>query len=41
LRIKVKLLTEAAFAEFGRVLSEPVFMQPDIVDEVSNVWLGF
>jgi len=41
LRIQVEPLTEAAFEAFGRVLGEPGSLPPDIMDEVSNVWLGF
>jgi ureidoglycolate hydrolase len=41
MQIKVELLTEEAFKEFGHVLGEPRLVPPDIVDEVSNVWLGF
>ena len=41
MQIKVELLTEDAFKEFGRVLGEPRLVAPDIIDEVSNVWLGF
>jgi ureidoglycolate hydrolase len=41
MQINVELLTDDAFKEFGRVLGEPRLVPPDIIDEVSNVWLGF
>ena len=41
MHISVEPLTESSFAAFGRVLGEPANLPPDIVDAVSNVWLGF
>jgi len=41
MHIPVEPLTESAFTAFGRVLGEPASLAPNIVDAVSNVWLGF
>jgi ureidoglycolate hydrolase len=38
--VKVEKLTETAFAKFGNVLGEPDSKKPNIVDAISNVWLG-
>jgi len=40
-KIKVQELTEDAFAPFGMVLGRPGSKQPNISDEIANVWLGF
>lgn len=41
MKIKVQELTEEAFSPFGTVLGRPESKQPDISDEIAEVWLGF
>lgn len=40
MNIRVEELTEEAFEEFGEVLGESSLKEPNIRDEVSDVWLG-
>ena len=39
--IRVETLTQEVFSPFGIVLGEPTDTGPNIVDAISNVWLGF
>ena len=40
MRIRVESLSAGALAEFGRILGEPSTVDPNIRDQVSDVWLG-
>ena len=40
MKIRVEELTEKSFEDFGEVLGESLLKEPNIRDEVSDVWLG-
>jgi ureidoglycolate hydrolase len=39
--LKVEELTEQSFVTFGCMLGQPASRAPNIVDQISNVWVGF